>query len=340
MTRLNRRAFLATAGALGAAIPMTGFSGSLFAQDIPAKTYKTKLYKSFIGGTPDPDNGKAHAAAGFEGLEVTQWDIEPAVAKENRKIADELGLRVQSVMRGWCSLSADDEAERAASAETIKKAIRTAAAYGADAVLVVPCRIDAPAPRPWDFKIDFAPTTCKVNKIVDGDNAPYAEYIKLQNLATERTFEALQDVIPVAAYEGVTIALENVWNNLWVKPDFAAAFVNMFDNRWVRAYLDLGNHVKYAPPVEWLRAFGPSLITKLHIKDYRLDDTTKATTEAEWKGFCGMGNGTVDWVEVRDVIDELGISGWISYEESSYTPAQYGVIMDNFVNGRKIVAPK
>lgn len=340
MTRLTRRAFLGTTAALGAAIPMTELTGALFAQEAAAKAYKTKLYKAFIADAPNAENCKAHADAGFEGLEATKWDIEPDEAKKNRKIAEDCGLRVHSVMRGWASLNADDPAERKASAESIKKAIRTAAAYGADAVLVVPCRIDAPAPRPWDFQIEFDPSNCRVSKIAAGDNAPYAEYIDLHNKATERTFEALQDVIPVAAYEGVTITLENVWNNLWVKPELAAAFVKMFDNRWVRAYLDLGNHVKYAPPVEWLRTMGPDLITKLHIKDYRLDDETKATTKAEWKGFCGMGHGTVDWVEVRDEIEKLGISSWISYEESNYTPAEYGVIMDDFVNGRKIVAPK
>lgn len=337
MTRLNRREFLTAAAALGAAIPMAGLTGSLKAQEASAKAYKTKLYKSFIAGVPDADVCKAHADAGFEGLEVTSWDIDPAYAVANRKIAEDFGLRVQSVMRGWAELNAEDEAARKASAETVKKAIRTAAAYGADAVLLVPCRIDDAGPKPWEFNIKFDPATCKVSAVVDGDNAPYQNYIKQQNLATERTFEALQEVIPVAAYEGVTIALENVWNNLWVKPDFAAAFVKMFDSRWVRAYLDLGNHVKYAPPVEWLNALGPDLITKLHVKDYRLDNETKADA---WKGFCGMGHGTVDWVEVRDEIEKLNISSWISYEEGNYTPAQYGVIMDNFVNGKKIVAPE
>lgn len=337
MTRLNRREFLTTAAALGAAIPMTGLTGSLGAQDAPAKAYKTKLYKSFIASAPDAEVCKAHADAGFEGLEATKWDIETAEAVANRKIAEDFGLRVQSVMRGWAELNADDEVARKASIESIKKAIRTAADYGADAVLLVPCRIDNAGPKPWEFDIKFEPGTCEVTSVVDGDNAPYQEYIDLQNIASERTFEALQELIPIAAYEGVTIALENVWNNLWVKPDFAAAFVKMFGSRWVRAYLDLGNHVKYAPPVEWLRALGPDLITKLHIKDYRLDDETKADA---WKGFCGMGHGTVDWVEVRDEIEKLNISSWISYEEGNYSPAEYGVIMDNFVNGRKITAPK
>ena len=329
---MTRRDFFKTASVLttAAALPMASTLA-----DSGEKCYKTKLFKSFIS-SPDPGQFEQFAAAGFEGLEATEWDIDPQKAKENRKRAEDCGLRVQSVMRGWAAFNSDDAAERQASAETVIKAIKTAAAYGADAILLVPCLIKNPGPNPWEFDIKFD-GNCRVSQVVDGDNAPYEEYINLQNIATERTFEEVQKLIPVAAYEGVTIALENVWNNLWVKPDFAAAFIRMFDSRWVRAYLDLGNHVKYAPPIEWLEAMGTELITKLHIKDYLLNDETKADP---WKGFCGMGNGNVDWVAVRDKIEELGLSSWISYEEGNYTPEQYGVIMDDFVNGRKISVPQ
>lgn len=334
MNRLTRREFLGTSAALGAAIPVLGTHLAAAAAE-PAPAYKTKLYKSFIAGTPEPENCKKHADAGFIGVELTDWDIDKSKALENRKIANGFGLRIQSVMRGWANLNADDEAERKASVDSVKKAIQTAAVYGADAILLVPCKIAEAGPAPWDFQIEFDPSTCRVSKVADGDNAPYAKYIELQNIATERTLAALEEVIPVAAYEGITVAIENVWNNLWVKPEFFAAFVRLFDSRWIRAYFDMGNHVKYAPTEEWIKALGSDLITKLHIKDYKLDKKADP-----WKGFCGMGHGTVDWVSVRNVLEAERISSWVSYEEGNYTPAEYGVILDDFIAGKKIVAPK
>ena len=64
-----------------------------------------------------------------------------------------------------------------------------------------------------------------VSKVVDGDNTPYAAYIEAQNVATKASIEAVKKLIPVAEKTGVKIALENVWNNLWVTPALYAAFV-------------------------------------------------------------------------------------------------------------------
>ena len=52
-------------------------------------------------------------------------------------------------------------------------------------------------------------------------------------------------MIPKAEKAGVIIALENVWNNMWMQPEFAHNFIASFDNPWVRAYFDIGNHVWY-----------------------------------------------------------------------------------------------
>ena len=77
-------------------------------------------------------------------------------------------------------------------------------------------------------------------------------------------------MIPAAEKAGVRIAIENVWNNLWVKPELHANFVASFQSPWVRAYFDIGNHVKYAPPQDWIRTLG-KLLAKCHVKDFKLD---------------------------------------------------------------------
>ncbi len=103
-------------------------------------------------------------------------------------------------------------------------------------------------PEAWEFDIRFDEKTGHLKQVVAGDNAPYASYIEAHNQAIDTSREAVEQLIPAAEKTGVIIALENVWNNLWVKPDVFRNFVASFDNPWVRAYFDIGNHVKYAPP--------------------------------------------------------------------------------------------
>ena len=109
-----------------------------------------------------------------------------------------------------------------------------------------------------------------MKQVVAGDNAKYQTYIEAHNHATDASRKAVEKLIPAAEKTGVVIALENVWNNLWVKPAIFANFVASFDSPWVQAYFDIGNHVKYAPPEEWIRALG-KLIVKCHVKDFKLN---------------------------------------------------------------------
>ena len=107
--------------------------------------------------------------------------------------------------------------------------MRAAQAFGADAVLLVPCRVGGmKMPLPWEFVIDFDEAAGHVKRVVAGDNAPYADYIEAQNHATDTSREAVKRLIPLAERCEVVIALENVWNNLWVQPAFFAHFVRSF----------------------------------------------------------------------------------------------------------------
>lgn len=335
MMRMTRRDFFGTT-AMGAALSMMG-TRSLFADNCGG--FKTKLYKAFICSEPTEDNLKAHAEAGFEGFEVTNWNQTEEEIKAGKKMADDYGLRVHSIMRGWASLDASDEAERKASLETIRIAIRNAALYGADAILLVPGRIGTldgkgyPIPNPGDLHIEFDPETTMISKVVDGDNTPYQPYINEHNRVAQQTFDDLQEVIPTAAYYGVTIALENVWNNLWLLPDIFAAYVKRFNNYWVKAYFDLGNHTKYAPASDWLRALGNEYIAKLHLKEFKIEEGNPNTM---FDGFVGFGTGSVDWKAVRKTIDEIGYNGWVSYEENAYDAAGYGKRMDQWIKGEDV----
>ncbi|MBP5621535.1 MAG: sugar phosphate isomerase/epimerase, partial [Thermoguttaceae bacterium] len=188
--------------------------------------------------------------------------------------------------------------------------------------------------KPWDYQIEFDPTTCLVSQVVDGDNEPYQTYIDAQNNATLATHEYLPRVLPVAAYEGVTMGIENVWNNLWCSPELYAAFVHSFDNVRIKSYFDLGNYVKFAPTERCLRALGKNSIVKLHFKDFLLTDRTNPNGGV----FVPCGLGSNDWALIRQTLDDIEYNGFatIEFEEAESTKLtneQHVQKFKNFFNG-------
>jgi hexulose-6-phosphate isomerase len=123
-------------------------------------------------------------------------------------------------------------------------------------------------------------------------------------------------VIPTAEKTGVVIALENVWNNLWLTPALFANFIASFDNPWVKCYFDIGNHVKFARPEQWIRTLG-KLIVKLHVKDFVIDRNSPRGGK-----FVDIRDGQVNWPAVRQEIDALGYNGWMTIEGSGGLPLE------------------
>jgi hexulose-6-phosphate isomerase len=274
---------------------------------LEAAQFRTTLHKALIG-KPTEETLKGWKEAGFDGMETNVWNASPQDALAARKIAERVGMKIHAVMRGWANFNNPDKAaDDVASVET---ALKAAQGYGADAVLLVPCRVGGMAmPEPWEFDIEFDEKTGHVNRVAAGDNAPYQDYIQAQNHATDASRQAVEKLIPVAEKTGVIIALENVWNNLWVQPALFARFVASFDNPWVQAYYDIGNHVKYAMPELWIRALG-KLIVKCHVKDFQLNP------DGHGGRFVDIRDGSVDWPLVRKELDKIGYNGWMTIEGS------------------------
>lgn len=295
-------------------------------------TRPTKLYKSRIVNEPTDAICKETEEIGYDGIEVMKWNVPVAQARNFRLTAEKYNLRIHSVMRGWASFNSPDDAVRQKSIDETATAIQTASAMGADTILLVPCRTDVkPIPDPWNFNIEFDPKTLAVKKVVKGNNAQYADYINAQNAATEMSTAAINSLVPLAAKWGVRIAIENVWNNLWITPALYAAFVRRFDTPWVGAYFDMGNHTRYFRAEDYISALN-SKIVRLHIKGY-------SVTEAKNKSGGGPGDWTaidkasIDWKSVRKALDNIGYSGYVSVEEGNYNHSEYAVILDKFFNG-------
>ena len=320
---MNRRTFIKTVAAATAAAHITA---TLRAQGTPA--YKTKLHKALLADIADDATCERITNAGFHGVELMKKGIPLPDAHKARQTAERHGLKIHSFMGGWAQFNHTDPAERQKSINDVKDMIRLTSAYGASAILLVPCRTSVNVPKPTQFDIEYDPATAHMTRATAGDNAPYADYITAHNTATALSRQAIEELIPTAAEHGVTIALENVWNNLWVHPGIASAFIRSFKTPWVQAYLDLGNHPRYAPTEDWLRALQGTIV-KLHIKDFLIDRAKPNDGD-----FVPIGKGSIDWVSVRNAIEATNTHGWVTIESGGYTDADHARLLDNIFAGK------
>ncbi len=89
-----------------------------------------------------------------------------------------------------------------------------------------------------------------------------------------------------------------------------AAPRNAFQSPWVRSYFDIGNHVRYAAPEQWIRALGTT-ICKIHVKDFVVDRTAPSGGK-----FVDIRDGDVNWPSVMQELDKIGYDGWMTIEGS------------------------
>ena len=315
---MSRRGFLASGAAAGLGLMAAGRAG--------AAPFKTTLHKAMIGPAKE-DLFKKWKDAGFEGCECRQADVTPDQAAKAREMAERVGIKIHSVLRGWMSFNSTNPKAVEGSIQKVATTLRAAKAYGADAILVVPCRVGGVMPQPWEFDYEFDPKTARVTRVAAGDNAKYAAYIQAQNHATESSRAALRKLIPVCEETGVKIACENVWNNLWVKPDLFAAFIRSVDSPWVGAYFDVGNHVKYAPPERWVAELGKKLL-KVHIKDFKLKP------DGHGGNWAKIREGSVDWPAVRKALDDVGYNGWLTNESGGLSLEELSRRFDLIIAGK------
>ena len=96
------------------------------------------------------------------------------------------------------------------------------------------------------------------------------------------------------------IAVEEVWNKFLLSPLEFARYIDEFKSPWVKAWFDVGNVVLYGYPQDWIRTLGKRIV-ELHLKDFkRLEDGYK---------WVNLGDGDIDWPEVRKALAEIGYSG-------------------------------
>jgi L-ribulose-5-phosphate 3-epimerase len=250
---------------------------------------------------PFVDRFKLALDAGFSGIEM-QTVADPKQAEEIRDASVKSGLRIHSVMNSehWRSpVSSPDLAVVDKSVAGMETSLRNAKLWGADAVLLVPA-------------------------VVGPDTSYQDAWTRSQKVIRER-------ILPLAQELKVIVAVEEVWNKFLLSPLEFVRYVDEFQSPWVKAYFDVGNVVFYAYPQDWIRTLG-SRIVRVHLKDFQLD---RPGGKFFWKN---IGEGDIDWVEVRKALGEIGYDGYVTTEIAGGDAAYLKDVvarLDRFLAGEK-----
>jgi len=121
--------------------------------------------------------------------------------------------------------------------------------------------------------------------------------------AWTRSQKAIRTLIPMAKQMGVVIALEEVWNKFLLSPLEFATYIDEFKSPWIKAWFDVGNVVLYGYPEDWIRTLGKRIV-EVHLKDFKRKGN-------EW---VNLGEGSVNWPEVKKAFAEVGYSGYATCE--------------------------
>jgi L-ribulose-5-phosphate 3-epimerase len=267
----------------------------------PSKIRKSLLISLLPKDRPYAERFAMAREAGFEAIEM-QTIGKDEEAAEIREAAQKAGLRIHSVMNmeHWNSpLSSSDPDVVTRSVRGMETSLKNAALWGADTVLLVPA-------------------------VVDASTSYKDAYTRSQRVIRER-------LVPMARDLKVIIAVEEVWNKFLLSPLEFARYVDEFDSPWIRAYFDVGNVVIYAFPQDWIRTLG-SRIVKIHLKDFNFDRRNGRFT---WKN---IGEGDIDWLEVRRALTEINYSGYVTTEVNGGDAAylkDLAARVDRFLAGEK-----
>jgi L-ribulose-5-phosphate 3-epimerase len=123
--------------------------------------------------------------------------------------------------------------------------------------------------------------------------------------AWTRSQTQIRKLVPLAQELRVVIAIEEVWNKFLLSPLEFATYVDQFKSPWVKAWFDVGNVVLYGYPQDWIRTLGKRIV-ELHLKDFK-----RSENGYQW---VNLGDGDIDWPEVRKALAEIGYSGTATTE--------------------------
>ncbi len=280
----SRRTFLQQSTVAGSGLltgstlwPTVSAGSSSSPATLTGRLYKTLKFGMIQVPGSLTDKFNAAKTAGFDGVEISAPNQNVAAIKEAIR---ESGLPVDGsvVTSHWNVRHTDPSPEvRAQALETFKRAIEDTHAVGGNTVLLVAGH---------------------------GKDGSKEEIWK-------RCVDNVSQAIPLAAQLGVYIAIENVWNHFMY--DHAGdhlqtanqyvQFVDELNSPWLGMQFDIGNHWKYGSMGDWIRQLGHRIV-KLDLKGFsRAKDS-----------FTKIGEGDLDWADVRKALLEIHFTGWAAAE--------------------------
>ncbi|MCH2210805.1 MAG: sugar phosphate isomerase/epimerase [Fuerstiella sp.] len=251
---------------------------------------KGRLYKTLKIGMIDvpgqlTDRFSAAKEAGFHGVEIETPGLDVSAANEAIKKS---GLPVDGavISNHWVVRHTDPSSDvRRKALEALKRSLEETHLVGGNTVLLVAGH---------------------------GKDGSQADIWK-------RGVDNISQAIPLAAELGVFIAIENVWNHFMYDHagdcnQTAAKYVEFIDelnSPWVGMQFDIGNHWKYGSMGDWIRQLGKRIV-KLDLKGFsRVEDR-----------FADIGQGDLDWGDVRKALLEINFTGWAAAEVGKGDPVR------------------
>ncbi len=230
-------------------------------------------------------------AQNLDGVELTVGDaLKIDITEEEcRKIAAyaaEKGIGLRTLASGFfwgCSLSADDEAERAQALEFGKKYIQIANWIGAETILVIP----------------------GATRVAWEPDRPVVSYKN----AWANAAKSIRELLVTAEKLNVNIALENVWNRFLLSPMEWKFFLDQFDSKKIGIYFDVANCCIYGRPQDYVEILG-DYVKAVHIKNFTETDCAG--------GLHGFGddilNGEVDFPALFAALKAINYTGALTAE--------------------------
>lgn len=270
-----------------------------------------------FAGADIRENLKLARDAGFDGVELAlneTGEFSLDSTKEEilaiKEYGEKLGLEFYSVASGlyWTYNYTSANPDNVNKAKEItKKQLEVASWLGCDTILVVPGAVE-----------------------VAFDRGEVVEY----DVAYERALSALRELAPYAEKLGVSIGVENVWNEFLLSPLEMARFIDEVGSDFVGSYFDVGNVLYIGHPEHWVKILGKR-IKKVHFKDYR-------RAAGDLYGFVDLLSGEVNWPAVMAKLAEIGYDNWVTAEMlPPYTHYPEAILyntstaMDYIIGGKK-----
>lgn len=187
---------------------------------------------------------------------------------------------IASVLPFIHPLSGPDEATRARGVEVVSQALEFGAILGCESVLVIPGIV--------------------------GPNTPY-------DVAMDNLERSVRELAPVADRHGVTVALENVWNQFLLSPLEFRDLLDRIDHPRIKAYFDVGNIIKTGFGEQWIDILGDR-IDKVHVCNFRgeVGNITGFTRH--------LLDGDVNWPAIMSGLANVGYDGWVTVEITPPAP--------------------